>query len=358
MNREDLLAALAASSPALAPETESIAPVFRCFCFSKESVVAYDDVVGIRVAIPEADFRGVVPGRLLHKFVKTCTGKYLKFEPLTSEKDARWRVKCGPTKLEFNLRSVSDFPFRFPKEDGDVVIKLGDDFFVGLDLCTKIVPDRGLSTWVGGVFFSFGKELRFFSTSAARNEVRTYTVGHKETRVCKTSRGRCVVLPVAFCKAVLSLRKVYPEEAARLSVSDSYATVSFADEASVFGRAVSMEGALKAAERIEDLLSDLGDMISLQDNLREALVRAAIIANDGDWCRVRIEGGKMYLRTDTTAGCVRDSLTLQGKHDDVKFRTDPRRLDKSLDSCTEFRATQRFMALRGDRYVRFVSNVA
>lgn len=267
-------------------------------------------------------------------------------------------MKCGPTKLDFNRLPASNFPFRFPKVDGDVVAALGDDFFAGLDLCTKIVPDRGLSTWVGGLFFSFGDALRFISTNATRNEIRIYTVGDMGITIGKIERGRCIVLPVAFCKAVLSLRKAYPEESASLYVSDNHATVSFADVASVFGRAVSMEGALKAVERVEDLLSDLGDLISLQTNLREALVRAAAVADDGDWCRARIEGGKMFLRTDTKAGCVRDSLTLQGAHDDVKFRTDPRRLAQSLDRCTEFLATQRFMALRGDSYVRFVSNVA
>lgn len=357
MKREGLLTALTVASPALAPETEAVAPIFRCFCFTKESVVAYDDVVGIRVATPEVDFKGLVPGRLLHKFVKSCTGKHLTFEPVRRDEE-RWRVKCGPTKLDFNRLPASNFPFRFPKVDGNVVAKLGDNFFAGLDLCTKIVPDRGLSTWVGGLFFHFGDGLRFISTNSTRNEIRIYTVGDMGITIGKIERGRCIVLPVAFCKAVLSLRRAYPEESARLYVSDNHATVSFADVASVFGRAVSMEGALKAVERVEDLLSDLGDLISLQTNLREALVRAAAIADEGDWCRVRIEDGKMFLRTDTKAGCVRDSLTLQGAHDDVKFRTDPRRLAKSLECCTKFRVTQRFVALRGDSYVRFVSNVA
>ena len=179
MKREGLLTALTVASPALAPETEAVAPIFRCFCFTKESVVAYDDVVGIRVATPEVDFKGLVPGRLLHKFVKSCTGKHLTFEPVRRAEE-RWRVKCGPTKLDFNRLPASNFPFRFPKVDGNVVAELGDNFFAGLDLCTKIVPDRGLSTWVGGLFFDFGARLRFISTNSTRNEIRIYTVGGDE----------------------------------------------------------------------------------------------------------------------------------------------------------------------------------
>ncbi len=357
MIREDLLTALAVSSSALAPENETVAPIFRCFCFTEGSVIAYDDIVGVRAVTPEVDFQGVVPGRLLHKFVKSCTGKHLTFEPFRREEE-RWRVKCGSTKLDFNRREVEDFPFRFPEAEGDAVVELGDDFFAGLDLCTKIVPDRGLSTWVGAVFFCFGKELRLLSTNVTRNEIRTYTVECKGTRVGKDVCGRCIVLPVMFCKAALSLHKAYPEEAARLSVSASHATISFSEVASVFGRAVSMEGVSQAVKRIEALLSDFGDLISLQDNLRESLVRAAAISDDGDWCRMRVEDGKMFLRTDTKAGCVRDTLGLQGTHDDIKVRTDPKRLAKSLDHCVEFRLAQRFTVLRGGGYVRFVSNLA
>lgn len=350
MERVSLLSALTVAAPALAPEVESIVLTYSCFCFTKTSIIASNDVVAIKLVKPESDFRGLVPGQLLLKFIKSCTGNQVEFEQ--RQKKDLWRIKCGPTKLDFSYKRAKEYPFKFPKPDGKgISLELDDNFFNGLSLCSEIVADKGLSTWVGGVIFRFDDHLTLYSTNGTRDEVRSYMVS-----VVEVKKEREAILPVSFCKAVGRLRKEYPEAQATLYVSDSYATVQFGEEATLFGKLILSDANLMAVTKIREYLSGLPERSAIQEKFREVFARAAAVSDKGSNASVKVVDGKLTIKTVAKTGKVVDSFTLEGGHPDVEVTTVPERVVKQMDICDEFCITDRLIGLSGGTFTKLVAN--
>ncbi len=353
MNREDLIAALDLAAPALSADSQVSANVFKGFCFTKKSITAHNDVIAVRVPKPKGTFQGVFPGRLLLKFLKTCTGKHVEF--VQTSKGDSWHVKCGPPKLSLEYHGVNEFPFQFPKSDPILKLRLGQDFFYGLGLCTRIVSDAGLVSWTGGVTFKFDGVLTLASTSATRSQIYCYSV----KRELKTKRTQTKILPVSFCKVALSLNRKFSEERIRMEVHDTCVILRFGTVATIIGKTIKPDIDIDIIEKVQDYLEELGDFIPLQDVLREMIERAATIStSNDDICSLKInEDNVARMKTQIVGGIIEDALTLQADHPEISIRSNPKRLASDLSECKEIKVGERLIGFRGGQFVKLIANM-
>lgn len=352
MIREELITALELAAPALLVNGEAVVSAFGGFCFTKRSITAYNDVIAVRVLKPDGDFQGVIPGRLLLKFLKSCTGKHVSFEKMS--KDDMWCVKCGPTRLDLSYQDTKVFPFQFPKSDPILVLDLDEDFFYGLGLCASIVSDTGLASWTGGVTFRFDNILTLVSTSPTRSQVYCYTVAQE----LNSKKTRTKILPVSFCKVAFSLHKKFSEEKIRMEVQDNYVVLRFGEAVSIVGRTIIPDINIDIVEKVQDFLEELGNFVPISDKLREVVERSASIArSDIDVCSLNItDDGQVHMKTQVVGGVVEDSLSLEILHPEIDIRANPKRLAGNLSECTEFKIIDRLTGFRGGQFIKLIAN--
>lgn len=351
MKRKDLIDALDRVSPALAPESESIAAVFGSFNFTEKSLIAFNDIIAIRVKNPNPEFTGVIPGRLSLKFLKACSGEEADFIDL--DKDGKWQLKSKSAKLEFVRQASAKFPFKFPKVDGTPMIELTPSFFEALSVCISIVTDKGMSTWTSGVLFNFGKKLTIGSSSSTRDHLLTYEV---KGDFPSDDSLQQVVLPISFCKVILDLHKSYPKRKPTLHFFQKKVVVKFGPYASVFSRVIIPENDLDFLGKLNSFLKSSGDLVDLTESVKDIFRRVASVASTTDTCQIKVSDGKLIVRMMTKGGVVKEIVKMKSDHADVDVITDPSKIVKHLDRCDRFVIAERMIVFSGKSFKKLVGN--
>lgn len=357
MNRDELISTLNLAAMALGPEES----VFGGFWFTDRSVLAHNSVISVMVQRPEGAAPGAVPGRLLLKFLKSCTGSQLEFVETSINRGTAWRVKCGPTKLDFVHQEDIEFSAKVPDQKRTTVLQLNDDFFRGLALCSSIVLDSGLAVWTGGVTLKIGKKVCLASTSPNRNQIYYYDVGEQGYTVKRSKRRKkdsIKILPVSFCKVALAFYKQFSGEKIKLHILDNFVLLEFGGIAHLTSKTIIPDIEIDITQKVRDLLKDLGNFIPISDKLREVIDRSASIAGtDADMCLLTVKkNGRTEIVTHTDGGVVEDTLQLDGGHPAVEIKTNPKLLARGMSECTEIKIGERLTGFRGDQFVKLVAN--
>lgn len=349
MLRKDILEPLDLASSALAPDAKAITPAFSSFCFDGKNVIAHDDIIAVSLPL-KMKFKGFVSGALLLRFLKACVGKEVEF---IQKKEDDLVVKCGAARLRVSLSDVHDYPFKFPSLHGKIVQELDDTFFAGLGLCSQIVSDRGLSTWLGGVVFDFGKQLRLYSVSSTRDAICVYTLEDMGTK-SKEKRTQ-IILPVSFCKVVLDMYKRYGSEKARLAIRDDYAIVYFSDKGAAFGKAFVTQKRPNIVGKVRQHLEGSGVFIPILKTLQNALTRSAAVAGGDGLCTLTVEKGKLKMETRTPGSRLNDFVDLKAKHADIEVRISPGLMARMLDHCREFQILENCVVMRSSPRFTYIT---
>ena len=350
IKREDFLKDLSLAVPALASEDEKIVAVFSSFCFSGESLTAHNDVIAVSVPI-KTSFQGVIPGHLLYKFIKSCSGA--EVDLILEKGSEELTIKCGAARLRVPVIEVKEYPFEFPKLHGDPICEVNEYFFEGLDLCSKIVADKGLTSWMGGILFAFTGDLHLYSFGPSRDAICVYKLvglGFKDA-----VKKKQIILPVSFCKTALEMYRKVGCEGAKLCVQNNYATLYFGDNGAVFGKTITSERQPDAVEKVRGYLKEAKEMIPIQNTFRNALKRAAAVATDEELCSIAIVGGKLHMRTEVRGGSLKDFVALKEKHQDVDVLVNPKLLTRMLDCCTSMQITDNMMIFRDGKKFTYIT---
>src|SRR3990167_1561168 len=335
-DRRELLELLTFSSASLAPESSQAAPAFLGFYFDGKQIVAHDDVTATCLPF-KSQFHGVVPGHPLLKLLKNSTGENVEFHP-PNDSHGAVSIVCGASKL--SLPFEDEYIFEFPHLFGDIVKELKQDFVDALELCSRIVADSGLSTWLGGVVFDFQERLTIYSVGSSRNCICV----HELDGYGSNKRFR-IILPVAFCKLVLSAVKKFGVEGCKLAVKDQYATIYFINDAAVLGRAISGDKLPDLAARIDESLEDAGELVPISLSLRDAFNRAASMWDPEGDCQLNITDGVLKLRAKVGVGRLSETVTLKGSHKDASVKINPKLIARMLDSCDSFQVLDRCVVM-------------
>mgnify|MGYP001581548679 FL=1 len=351
MKREEFLKHLSLTAPALAAEDERIVAVFSSFCFNGGALVTHNDIIAVNVPL-KTSFCGVIPGHLLYRFIKSCSGT--EVDLIWKEGDEELIVKCGSAKLRLPVIGVKEYPFEFPKLHGDLICEVNEYFFEGLDLCSKIVVDKGLTSWMGGVLFDFTEDLHLYSFGQSRDAICVYKLaglGFKDK-----AKKKQVILPVAFCKIALEMYKRIGCEDAKLCVHNNYATLYFSDNSAVFGKTIVSERQPDTVGKVRGYLKEAAkEMIPIQNTFRNALKRAAAIATNEELCSITIVDGKLNMRTEVRGGNLKDFVALKKKHPDVDVLVNPKLLVRMMDCCTDMRITDSMVVFLGGKKFTYIT---
>ncbi len=358
MIREELISTLELAALALGPDDS----VFGGFWFTDRSVLAHNSVISAMVLRPEGDLPGaVLGGRLLLKFLKSCTGNQVEFVERSIGRGMAWRVKCGPTKLDFGFQEDVGFSAKVPVEKKSTVLQLNDDFFRGLALCSSIVLDSGLAVWTGGVTLKIGGKVSLASTSPSRNQVHYYAVDPQGLSVKpskKMKKPPRKILPAGFCKAALAFYKQFSKEKIKLHILDDFVLLEFGGIAHLTSKTIIPDIELDITELVQGYIKELGDFIPISALLREVIDRSASIARtDADICQLTInKTGKTKIVTYTDAGDIEDTLQLVGNHPAVEIRSNPKLLSRGISECNEIKIGERLTGFRGGKLVKLLAN--
>ena len=350
MKREDFLKCLTLAAPALAPEDEKIVAVFSSFCFDGENLTTHNDIIAANIPL-ETVFRGVVQGHLLYRFIKSCSG--VEVDLIWEKENEELIVKCGAAKLRLPVIGIKEYPFEFPRLHGDLIREVNEYFFEGLELCSKIVVDKGLTSWMGGILFAFTKDLQLYSFGPSRDAICVYRLmglGFKDE-----VKKKQITLPVSFCKTALEMYRKVGCEGAKFCVHNNYAMLYFSDNSAIFGKAIVAEHQPDTVEKVRSCLKEVKEMIPIQSTFRNALARASAVAVNGELCAITIVGGKLHMRTEVSGGSLRDFVALKSQHQDVDVLVDPKLLIRMLDRCTDMRITDNMTMFQDGKKFTYIT---
>ena len=218
--KTDLLGVLDIVSPALA--SSEMVPQLNCFWFTSKYVMAYNDLIAIRVPC-KTDFSGAVHGKALLGAVRPFDAKEVE---LTAADDVL-TIKMGAYKTQLDLRPPEDFVFKMPDLPANTpAIKNPKAFFDGLANCIRSIGSNSYdSDQLGITVIPNGKGVELFAT----NGVTLSKAVVKSSVDCP----RRIILPEAFCREALKYKDA---DQVLFAVGEDYALMWVGSRTLIFGK--------------------------------------------------------------------------------------------------------------------------
>ena len=198
VNREELLKILNLIKPSLS--TQDFVPTLRNFCFTGDTVYAFDGIQCASITYKSKD-RFSVSGDLFVKLLQSYNNKQLSIDV----SDSTAKVNIGKSKLKLSCLSEKEFTFDFPKLPKNSLFKITEDFINGISKCLVSVNDNQLIENQCGIILDLsGRTQYLYSTNEdciSRYRLKRFT-----------SKERIkILIPKLFYEQLISLFKEYKE---------------------------------------------------------------------------------------------------------------------------------------------------
>lgn len=200
LNRETLIKAASLVKPALA--TAEYIPAFTHLRFDGDSILAYNDVTSIEIAI-ETELEACIPGDL---FIRTLNSFKAETVAVKPSGDGSIVVSSGRSKVKLPIMKLDDFPFDGYAVSKKDAIELEAGILKGIERCLISVGNDPTHPAQMGVTLDIDEEGRavLFSTD-------NFTVSRYQTTVEIDLPGDSpVILPTFFCQQLVALSKAFP----------------------------------------------------------------------------------------------------------------------------------------------------
>ncbi len=348
LNREALLRAVNQVKAALA--SQSYIPALTHIAFDGDSVMAYNDITGIRVKFPtELEF--CIPGDMLIKALNSMSAADVS---VTSKDDATAMLSAGRSKIKLAYLPLKAFPFEIPTSSCKAT-KLSDGVLAGIELCLISVGNdpshpaqMGVTMEQGTVLYSTDN----FTLSKYLSESKVELPG-----------GRPVILPTFFCQQLLALCKAWPGESVSLEIREGSLTAHIGEFATLFSKMLVDLEPLDF-DRIVQKYATHDEIDSkssaIPDGFESALQRALLVLNDvvDKNTKVTVTDNKVRMLSTTTTAEAEDSLKFDNKNEDVEFHTDPTLIARGSKVCTHvlFKSRALIMSAHKGDFVHMISH--
>ena len=328
MKRTDLLNVLKLASPALLSDSEVVLPVLKSFKFTKDHVIASNDVIAVCLAAGELQ-EAIVPGKKLVSFLSACKTTGVK---LSSSTRGNLIVRCGSSKLSLSSMSEEDWPFEFPDIEQADSYEVDEKFFTAIEVCSAQSPDTGLGSWMGGIIFTIGNALRMYGVGRGRA-----TISHCKVRGIKSDKLKKISVPSSFCKAAIPMSKEFGTTAA-LHVTEDNIILDWGEGENVLSaKLISAEppDIIKTFRQTSN--NESLQFIPIEDKLVEALKRAATIGEEGT-CHVTLQDNGLSFKAKSNDGALLNDTVALGGDDgisNIDAKVAAELVAKQLDNCAE-----------------------
>ena len=331
MNRSELVKTLELIKPALA--TNNVVPIFQCYVFGMGTVEAYDDQIAICGPCDiEEDF--AIHGNTLLGLLSNSKAEEVSF----SFKDDTATLTMGKSVSRLPYQPKENFIFNAPTLDVRKGIPFTESLANALNLCLETVSKDTTQPALLGVTLC-GSNL--YSCN-----------GDALTRVAikQAVKGR-VLLPTAFCEAVLKLWSSLEMTKGTLCFDSEWVFADFGDW-HVYGRVLEIPDPIDFDNEVKKTVKGKVPLLAVPSGFGDALRRARVLAEpESQRTVVTVEKGRLRLLTETHMGEVKDELPLKG-HPDVVAHVNAAHIQQAishceqfaiLDNCTVFEAPDVFM---------------
>lgn len=346
MKRTELISCLKLVEPALSGK--DLIPVFSCFCFNGKTVSAYDDIVALQHALP-FEVKGGIRGRLLLGFLTASRAQDVAVE----QEGQQVTLRLGRSKFDTTALPETDFAFVFPKEAhaaGQVPVTKALLQAMGKAQCS--MGSDPTHPWRMGVTLVSGKKGLTLYSSDNRSATRVFVAGATMDGV------KAVVLPPRFCEMLLTFSKATKPDT--LLVGDAWVQVRFGGGSlRLFSRTTGKADASSYEQVFSSALKDDVTFADVPKGLQHCLERAAAVLpfSKDPYSRLRAKDNKLILSTESSAGNVRDVITLDGiyKCDEL---VSPTLLGRMLSYANQFAVVSgSCIVLKGERFLHLVSTM-
>lgn len=301
MKRSDLLTILKAAAPALA--AKPILPAFGHFCFTKNRVLAYDDVVAIQVPC-EIPIEGGVPGAEFLSWLSLCRARDVDVVALESKTPAM-RFKAGRASLTLTALPLAEYTFKMPS---------GEKAAVELPLTQELIEAFRAVTISAGT--DPGHPWRLGATIKVASE-RTFLYSCDNFAVTRASaKGGGAKFEAVIAPRFLSLLLdfVKGEKKARLFLSPRWTMVRLQSGAALWSKTVGAPSIGQFTKLIEGLEAACPPPVDVPPGLLAALSRAeAVLAFAPDHhASFNFSEGRLRIAGDAPSGSFTDTIKLAG----------------------------------------------
>jgi hypothetical protein len=347
IDRAELVAVLKKVAPALSQK--DLVPIFACFCFSKNSVHAYDDVVCLRFPA-KFGITGAVRGEMLLPFLNASRAKEIDIAP----GDGTVLIKAGRPKLNTALLPESEFLFQTPTLEKSVAVRVDAAFVEALSK-TAISMGREMGkVWQYGVTvvpYAAGYKLYATDTKTITRTVVGDVLGTQLSPV---------LLPPRFVDLLLLQTK--DDIPVKMSIAEGWGEAQFQSGLKLFTRTVS--GA--DSKEYDDLLDQLETktkklMVEIPKGFDRCLERAALVTkfSKEPVTRLIADGEKLKFETLSPAGDI-DNDFLNCEHAAADVRVLPEMVQRGLPHAARLAIVDECVRLSSKGYIYLVStsNVA
>lgn len=346
MNRKHLLDTLTNVRPALS--TKEFIEVFTCFCFTGDSVFAYDDLIAIKAPI-EVPIKGAVKGSMLLDMLRSLNGEEVEL----MQNGNSLQINSAGSELKLPMLGEESFFFRPSALEGYAwSIPIDDKLLRAFSKCLLSASSDSSNPERMGVTLTIGDDGRSQITAYSTDgvSITSVIVGNAQGDVS----GK-YVLPTDFCKAIVELSPVVEGEK-WLAVSDiEHKVVASVGDYSITSKLIDAEP-LDFVNTIKRFFDGGGDFVAIPDTVGSALTRAELIVK-GNNSHCVLEADDRTLRIDarSTYGEVLDECSLSDHHSKVKVSINPYLVRRVLDNANQMQVNRNAVVLLGEEYVHLVA---
>lgn len=345
MKASELSKTLGLVKPALS--NKDFIPVLKHFCFTDDSVYAYDDRIACVTKFDSAR-KFAVNGDTFYNLIKS----YGDAEINLAFSD-KLTIKSGKSNINLPILDSSEFIFEEP-EKSDFKVGLNPQFFEGFKFCMSAMSTNMPTPQMAGMtLFSEGKELKVFASDS--ETISQYC--HK-TDVAMSLEA---ALPAKFWTLAYSLYKHYDKVNPVLHVynQNDMLMLSFNDETKLYskfwrGVPVDFSGMIEYNTKKVDK-----DYYLIPDSLTDVLKRCSIVSKNSEEMSI-MEGleDKIGLYMDSKYGSMEETIPIEGMQSGPVIKLDPNLALRAIDSCeTMFLVDSSLILKNEDKNYTFLVSV-
>lgn len=319
MKRTDLLSALKRAEPALA--AKDLIPVFTCYKFDSNSVLAYNDVVAISTPC-SFPVDGGLHGKPLLSWLANSRAKELTLDPGESE----MLIKAGRSRIRLPLIPPDDFIFEFP-DDAIAGIKPSPDLLQAIRACSASMGEDPAHPSRMGITVKFGKkEVNLWSSdniSASRSKAAAKIPGDLQ--------GYELILAPRFVDLLLGIAK--RDKLQGLIVGEGWVEADFDSGLRLWAKTmaeIDVEAFIQLFDSIYEQLEF--EPVSIPKGLSASLDRLVVILDYGADKQARFTSdgkGKLRIVANSPVGEVKENLPFK-EHPEVSELLMPHLIKRSL----------------------------
>lgn len=324
MKRSEFLEQLETVAPALA--SNDLIPILTHIWFSKDRIMAYNDVIAIGAPC-DSGFTGAVPGQTLLNLLKMSRAKEVKFTTVKDELE----VKAAASVFRLSTLPADHFVFSMPKpqKKQETALLGNKQFLESIDTCLRSVSsDTSKPEHLGITLLPDKDNLEFYSTDS-------HTITHTKFALQGGNQiKKRVVLSAEFCRQLTQLGKSH--KLTGLEINEDSAIARTGDGVELFGRLIEIGSPLDLAGVLKNHLPEKfrKKAIPIPARMKLVLERATIIAEmdvERTKTTVTIRDNVAKFFTKSKWGEVSDTLPLEAEHEDIAFKIEAPRFKSAID---------------------------